>query len=51
MAPEYSGDNSLLLSEMGVYQFRDPAVCIGELLEWYKGIKNDIEPALLRFDG
>jgi UDP-glucose 4-epimerase len=51
MAPEYSGDNGLLMSEMGGYQFRDPADCIGELLEWYKGIKNEIQPALLRFDG
>lgn len=49
-APEYTGDNSLLLSEIGEYEFADKRSCIGELYAWYAAQEESIDTQLLRFD-
>jgi GDP-L-fucose synthase len=51
LAPEYSGDNSRMLGEMGGFQFRDMKASIEELYAWYENHKLEIDPGLLRFDG
>jgi GDP-L-fucose synthase len=48
---EYSGDNRLLLEEIGGYEFRDLSQCIRELYAWYESRKDKIDPEQLRFDG
>jgi GDP-L-fucose synthase len=48
---EYSGDNRLLLNEIGGYEFRDLSACIRELYAWYESRKDQIDPGQLRFDG
>ena len=48
---EYSGDNRRLLEEMGGYEFRDLGECIRELYAWYESGGEQVDPALLRFDG
>ncbi len=50
-APEYTGDNTRLLREMGGYTFRPIEEEIEELYRWYESHREDIDPAALRFDG
>ncbi|MDO8673371.1 MAG: NAD(P)-dependent oxidoreductase [Dehalococcoidia bacterium] len=44
LGKEYSGDNSLLLAEMGEYPFRDMDSCIRDLYGWYANKKQEIDP-------
>lgn len=48
MGPEYSADNSLLLAEMGGYQFGDLENSVSKLYRWYEQQEIDVES--LRFD-
>jgi GDP-L-fucose synthase len=50
LAPEYTGDNSRLLSEMGDYEFRDMRGCIEELYSWYSGHPEIFDIESLQFD-
>ncbi len=49
MGPEYSADNSRLLTEMGGYQFCDLRAAISDLYAWYERHK-EIDVEALRFD-
>jgi len=49
MGPEYSGDNSRMLTEMGGYQFWDLEGSIRDLYAWYAR-NNDLDVESLRFD-
>lgn len=49
--PEYSGDNTRVLEEIGGFHFRDMRDAISELYRWYQSHLSEIDPALLRFDG
>ncbi|MGH9618614.1 MAG: NAD-dependent epimerase/dehydratase family protein [Bryobacteraceae bacterium] len=51
LGPEYSGDNSRMLEEMGGFRFRDMKDAIAELYAWYEAHLSEIDPARLRFDG
>jgi GDP-L-fucose synthase len=51
MGPEYSGDNTRMLDEIGGYDFREMRECIRELYEWYAAHASEIDPEQLRFDG
>lgn len=51
LAPEYSGDNTRMLAEMGGYKFRPLDEAVRELYGWYEAHQAEIDPALLRFDG
>lgn len=51
LAPEYSGDNSRMLAELGGFRFREMRDAIHELYTWYDRHRSLIDPALLRFDG
>jgi GDP-L-fucose synthase len=51
MQPEYSGDNSRLLAELGDYEFRDMRRAVGELYAWYAANPAAIDRSLLHFDG
>src|SRR5208282_2142843 len=48
MGPEYSADNSRMLTEMGGYQFWDLQGSITDLYSWYEHHEVDVES--LRFD-
>jgi GDP-L-fucose synthase len=50
MAPEYSGDNTRMLGEIGAFQFREMRECVGELYQWYEAHASEIDAAQLRFD-
>ena len=50
-APEYSGDNQLLLTEMEGYTFAPIEQQIQQLHQWYAAHRNEIDPDALRFDG
>lgn len=50
LGPEYSGDNSLLLDEMGGFEFREMRDAIAELYAWYSQNQNLINPESLQFD-
>jgi UDP-glucose 4-epimerase len=50
LAPEYTADNSLLLSEIDGFAFAKMPDCIKELYTWYAGRERDVECASLRFD-
>jgi GDP-L-fucose synthase len=50
LAPEYTADNSLLLNEIGEYEFSDMRACIGELYTWYAARHQNIDMQSLRFD-
>ncbi len=50
-APEYSGDNHRLLTEIGGYQFAPIEEQIQELYGWYAAHREEINPDALRFDG
>jgi len=49
MGPEYSADNSRMLTEMGRYQFWDLPASISDLYGWYRRYK-DLDVESLRFD-
>jgi GDP-L-fucose synthase len=49
VGPEYSADNSRMLTEMGGYQFWDLQDSISDLYAWYEGCK-EIDVESLRFD-
>ena len=50
MGPEYTADNSRLLSEMGAYKFWDARRAINDLYSWYKRNESLIDVESLRFD-
>jgi len=50
MGPEYSGDNTRMLNEMGGYKFREMEECVRELYEWYEAHAGEIDAEQLRFD-
>jgi UDP-glucose 4-epimerase len=50
MAPEYTADNSLLLNEIGGYDFSNLPACIKELYTWYLDQEEDLDCESLRFD-
>jgi GDP-L-fucose synthase len=50
MAPEYSGDNSRMLDEMGPHQFREMKDSICELYRWYQANASQIDTRQLQFD-
>lgn len=47
LGPEYSGDNQVWLEEIGGYTFTAMDTAINELYQWYRGQKNNIDPARL----
>jgi GDP-L-fucose synthase len=51
LAPEYSGDNTRLLAEIGGFAFTPIDDSIRELYAWYQAHVNEIDPEALRFDG
>ena len=51
LGPEYTGDNSRLLGEIGNYQFRDLRSSVSELYSWYAANPGSIDPSDLQFDG
>lgn len=51
MGPEYSGDNTRMLDEIGDYKFHEMRQCVRELYEWYDAHANRIDAAQLKFDG
>jgi GDP-L-fucose synthase len=50
MGPEYSADNSRMLTEMGEYRFWDLQRSITELSGWYAADSDRVDPAALQFD-
>ncbi len=50
LAPEYSGDNSRLLGEIGEFRFTPMKESICDLYAWYEAHRSEIDPALLHFD-
>lgn len=48
--PEYSGDNALLMDEIGGFEFRDMQDTIAKLYAWYAQNRGLIEVEMLRFD-
>jgi len=51
IGPEYSGDNTRMLDEIGGYKFREMRGCVGELYEWCDAHASGIDAAQLKFDG
>lgn len=49
-APEYTAENSLLLSEMSGFEFLDMRSCIRDLYQWYAARESSIDTQSLRFD-
>lgn len=50
LGPEYSADNSRMLTEMGGYQFWDLRSAINDLYSWYETHESTLDPESLRFD-
>jgi UDP-glucose 4-epimerase len=50
LAPEYTGDNSLLRNEIDGCDFSDIRFSIAELYEWYAARQQSIDVESLRFD-
>jgi GDP-L-fucose synthase len=50
LGPEYSGDNTRMLDEIGGYQFREMSECVRELYEWYAAHADEIDATQLKFD-
>ncbi len=50
LAPQYTADNSLLLNEIGGYDFSEMRSCISDLYEWYSTQQRSIDAESLRFD-
>jgi hypothetical protein len=51
LGTEYSGDNTRLMAAMGGFRFTEMRESVGRLYAWYEAHKQEIDPALLRFDG
>ena len=51
LAPEYTGDNSLLAHEMGPIKFTNLEESIASLYSWYEKNLDHIDAGELRFDG
>jgi GDP-L-fucose synthase len=51
LGTEYSGDNARLMTAMGGFQFTEMRESVGRLYAWYEAHKQEVDPALLRFDG
>lgn len=51
MAPEYSGENSRLLEEIGRFSFTPLEQAVRELHSWYESHLTEIDRDALRFDG
>lgn len=51
LGPEYTGDNSRLLGEIGNFPFRDMRSSVSELYSWYEANVGSIDPSELQFDG
>ena len=49
LGPEYSADNSRMLTEMGGYRFWDLEGAIADLYSWYDKYK-ELDAESLRFD-
>lgn len=47
LGPEYSGDNLMLIDEIGGYTFADMDSAIHELYQWYRERKDNIDSARL----
>ncbi len=50
MAPEYSADNTLMMSEIGGFRYRQVSDCVRELYQWYKTHADEISVDELKFD-
>ena len=50
LAKEYTADNSLLVSEIGDFQFTPLEEAIKKLYSWYEENKKNIDPGLLAYD-
>jgi nucleoside-diphosphate-sugar epimerase len=51
LGTEYSGDNTRLVAAMGGFRFTEMRESVGRLYSWYEAHKQEVDPALLRFDG
>jgi GDP-L-fucose synthase len=51
LAPEYSGDNTRAITEMGGFAFTPMSSALQELYAWYERHIDEIDPEALRFDG
>jgi len=51
LGTEYSGDNARLMAAMGGFRFTEMAESVGRLYAWHEAHKEEVDPALLRFDG
>jgi UDP-glucose 4-epimerase len=50
LGPEYSADNSRMLTEMGGYQFWDLQSSVAELYDWYTTNSGQVDRTTLQFD-
>jgi GDP-L-fucose synthase len=50
LAPEYSANNSRMLTEMGAYRFWDLQASIAELYDWYTTNSERVDRDALQFD-
>jgi len=50
LKPEYTGDNTRLLSEIGGFQFTQIDKSIDQLYDWYEGHRSRIDKKLLLTD-
>jgi nucleoside-diphosphate-sugar epimerase len=48
---EYSGDNTRLMAAMGGFRFTEMRESVGRLYAWYEAHRQEVDPALLVFDG
>lgn len=51
LGTEYSGDNTRLMSAMGGFRFTEMRESVGRLYAWHEAHKQEVDPAMLRFDG
>jgi UDP-glucose 4-epimerase len=51
LGAEYSGDNRRLMAAMGGFRFTEMGESVSRLYTWYEGLKQEVDPGLLRFDG
>ena len=51
MGTEYSGNNARMLAAVGGFRFTEVRESVGRLYAWYEARKEEVDPALLRFDG
>ena len=50
LKPEYSGDNSRLMEEMGGFEFTGVEVAVSELYDWYAARKEELDREVLFMD-